>query len=236
MREAAEGSNIHFFHNGGTIEINGVAFCAGTLWTDYALFDLPHDNMMRAAHAMNDFYNIEMQDPEQRKYRVVREAMWEARDVMNDHRKIRVRKNGARLLDVAADAVGELKKEVPRRLIPQDILFFHKENLLNIKNAMAETFAMYKKLVVVSHHAPSRISLFMGDETEDDYVYQKHDPFYASNLDHLMEQDDAPALWIHGHTHVSTAYQVGGTRVVSNPKGYEIGEDTGWVIGRLEEV
>jgi 3',5'-cyclic AMP phosphodiesterase CpdA len=173
MREAAAGTNVHFFYDGGVIEIDGVMFCAGTLWTNYELFDLPNDNMKRAAHLMNDFYHIEMQDREQRKYRIVKEAMWEARDVMNDHRKIRFRKNVARLLDAPEDALGLLKAEVPRRLIPQDVLGFHKSNLLNIKKSMAEAHAAGKKLVVVSHHAPSRISLFMGDECEDEYVYQK---------------------------------------------------------------
>ena len=29
-----------------------------------------------------------------------------------------------------------------------------------------------------------------------------------------------PALWLHGHVHNSNDYMVGGTRVVSNPKGH----------------
>jgi hypothetical protein len=231
MREAAHGTNVHFFHDGGTVEIEGVVFCAATLWTDYALFDLQDANLKRATHTMNDFHRIEMQD--QRRYRVVKEAMWEAHDVMNDHRKIRFRKNAARLLDAPRDVLGNLKREVPRRLTPQDILGFHKVALRNIETAMAEAFATYRKLVVVSHHAPSRLSLF-GAERKTEYVYQKHDPFYASHLDYLMEGDDAPLLWIHGHTHIATRYSNSNTTVVSNPKGYDVdGEDTGWQLGRM---
>jgi hypothetical protein len=232
MREAAHGTNVHFFHDGGTVEIEGVVFCAGTLWTDYALFDLQDANLKRAVHTMNDFRYIEMQD--QRRYRAVKEAMWEALDVMNDHRKIRFRKNGARLLDAPRDALGNLKREIPRRLTPQDILGFHKVALRNIETAMAEAFATYRKLVVVSHHAPSRLSLLLSDEGLDQHVYEKHDPFYASHLDYLMEGDDAPLLWIHGHTHIATRYLNGNTIVASNPKGYDMdSEFTGWQPGRM---
>jgi hypothetical protein len=38
--------------------------------------------------------------------------------------------------------------------------------------------------------------------------------------------DGRAALWIHGHTHYCCDYQVGGTRVVANQRGYP-GEDTG---------
>ena len=29
-----------------------------------------------------------------------------------------------------------------------------------------------------------------------------------------------PQLWLHGHTHDSFDYRIGGTRVVANPRGY----------------
>ncbi|MDX8482282.1 hypothetical protein RFN28_28060 [Mesorhizobium sp. VK24D] len=43
---------------------------------------------------------------------------------------------------------------------------------------------------------------------------------YASDLSALIEAG-RPALWLHGHTHDSCDYQVGNTRVVCNPRGYE---------------
>ena len=30
------------------------------------------------------------------------------------------------------------------------------------------------------------------------------------------------ALWVHGHMHDSLGYQVNGTRVLCNPRGYQI--------------
>jgi hypothetical protein len=42
-------------------------------------------------------------------------------------------------------------------------------------------------------------------------------PAYASDLEPLFGKAD---LWCHGHIHASVDYTVGGTRVVSNPRGY----------------
>lgn len=66
--------------------------------------------------------------------------------------------------------------------------------------------------VVVTHHAPSLSSI----PTE-----YKEDPgsgFFASNLENLL--DGRASLWIHGHTHASSDYPHGGTRVLANPAGY----------------
>lgn len=35
------------------------------------------------------------------------------------------------------------------------------------------------------------------------------------------------ALWVHGHSHTAVDYDVAGTRVVCNPRGYP-GEETGF--------
>lgn len=74
--------------------------------------------------------------------------------------------------------------------------------------------------VVVTHHAPSARSL----------TYQEPswllDAVYASNLDHLMGEERV-RLWVHGHTHLAADYEIGGTRVVSNPRGYVPGEMVG---------
>lgn len=67
------------------------------------------------------------------------------------------------------------------------------------------------KTVVVTHHAPSRLSLhprWDGDGLS---------PCFVSDLPGLLGRS---ALWIHGHTHDSFDYEVHVTRVVSNPRGY----------------
>jgi Icc-related predicted phosphoesterase len=67
------------------------------------------------------------------------------------------------------------------------------------------------RTVVVTHHAPSRLSLhpkFDGDDLS---------PCYISDLPGLLGRS---ALWIHGHVHDSFDYVVQGTRVAANPRGY----------------
>ena len=68
-----------------------------------------------------------------------------------------------------------------------------------------------EKTVVITHHAPHINSV---------PLHYKTDPLsaaYASDLTRLMGRS---ALWIHGHVHSSYDYEINGTRVVSNPKGY----------------
>ncbi len=68
------------------------------------------------------------------------------------------------------------------------------------------------KTVVVTHHAPHRKSI--PERFQDDLLSAA----YASDLTHLMGQG---ALWIHGHIHDSMDYEVAGTRVLCNPRGYQ---------------
>ena len=67
--------------------------------------------------------------------------------------------------------------------------------------------------MIVTHHAPSDRSLPPG--YQDDWL----SPAYASSLDSLIEASEAK-LWVHGHTHRPVDDGVGGTRVISNPRGY----------------
>jgi Icc-related predicted phosphoesterase len=67
--------------------------------------------------------------------------------------------------------------------------------------------------VVVTHHAPSRSSIhprFAGSLLNACFV---------SDLEALADGDKV-RLWVHGHTHDSFDYQLNGTRVVCNPRGY----------------
>lgn len=71
--------------------------------------------------------------------------------------------------------------------------------------------------VVITHHAPSTRSIaarFAGSPINAGFV---------TDLESLMGRERV-VLWIHGHTHDSFDYEVGGTRVVCNPRGYARGE------------
>ena len=85
----------------------------------------------------------------------------------------------------------------------------HKKSLMWLTSELQKPFD--GKTVVVSHHLPS---------TQSVALRFKDDPLsacFASDLSHLFGLMD---LWVHGHTHDSFDYQINGTRVVCNPRGY----------------
>lgn len=72
--------------------------------------------------------------------------------------------------------------------------------------------------VVVTHHAPSVGSI--AARYERDWLT----PAFVSDLpDSFFE---VQGLWIHGHTHTQFDYTRGRCRVVSNPRGYPLGNGT----------
>ena len=112
-------------------------------------------------------------------------------------------------------------------LRPDATLALHLESRAWLEQALATHFD--GSTVVVTHHAPSLRSidpLFRGDPVS---------AAYASNLESLMGQERA-VLWVHGHTHRSTHYEVKGTQVVSNQRGYPEQRHTGFKPGLVKEV
>jgi len=84
---------------------------------------------------------------------------------------------------------------------------------------LAKQRADGKKTVVVTHHAPSHLSIHHL------YVGSPMNMFYASDLSKYI-REAKPNLWIHGHTHHQFDYALYDTRVVANPRGYHGHEDT----------
>jgi Icc-related predicted phosphoesterase len=71
------------------------------------------------------------------------------------------------------------------------------------------------KVVVVSHHAPSAMSI---DPTfKDDHHMNGA---YYSDLSELILDNPQIKTWVHGHMHNQSDYMIGDTRVVTNPRGY----------------
>jgi len=100
--------------------------------------------------------------------------------------------------------------DTQRRLAPQDTYLMH----LATKDFFRETLARHfdGPTVVVSHHAPHPNSL------KDNFEGGPLNPAFGSDLSDIIQLHQ-PALWIHGHTHSSFDYRVGGTRIVCNPRG-----------------
>ncbi len=98
-----------------------------------------------------------------------------------------------------------------QRFMPEDAIQLHTASRDWLATMLAEPFD--GMTVVVTHHAPSSQSVHPR------YAHDLLTPAFASNLENLMEGDRA-ALWVHGHMHESFDYEVYGTRVVCNPRGY----------------
>jgi len=120
-----------------------------------------------------------------------RHAKADAEAAMNDYKRIRLAAQGY------------------RKLRASDTERWHHDQRIWLESKLDEPFA--GKTVVVTHMAPSMRSV--PDEFTSDIISSA----FASNLDALVEKAD---LWVHGHMHTSSDYQIGKCRVVCNPCGY----------------
>lgn len=96
-------------------------------------------------------------------------------------------------------------------LFPADTVEFHKKTLEFLKNVVAEN----NKVVIVGHHAPSKISTHPRYKNE-----VTMNGGYSSDLSDFILDNPQIKLWTHGHTHESFDYMIGSTRIVCNPRGY----------------
>lgn len=67
--------------------------------------------------------------------------------------------------------------------------------------------------VVITHHAPARPSIHPR------FADSLLNAAFVSDAAHLMGASRV-ALWIHGHMHDGCDYEINGTRVLCNPRGY----------------
>lgn len=133
-------------------------------------------------------------------------AMAAAQAGMNDYRKVK------------------FSKQPFKKFRPIHAYRMHHQTRSFLSSSLGEQ----RKVVVVTHHAPSGRSI--APESSGDPL----SACYASDLDGLVIEK-APALWVHGHVHHSVNYVIGQTRVISNPRGYP-GESSGFDPGFVVEV
>jgi predicted phosphodiesterase len=94
------------------------------------------------------------------------------------------------------------------RLKVKDAINMHLDSVKFIDSKLDEDFA--GKTVIITHHAPSLKSV------APKYKASFLKTYFASSLSYLLGRSD---IWIHGHTHVKSDYQIGKTRVICNPRG-----------------
>lgn len=92
---------------------------------------------------------------------------------------------------------------------PARSIELHEQSLAWLKAKLDEPFD--GKTIVVTHHLPSEQSVV--DRFKDSLL----SACFASELGYLFGKMD---LWIHGHTHDNLDYEVNGTRIICNPRGY----------------
>jgi predicted phosphodiesterase len=114
-----------------------------------------------------------------------------------------------------------------RTLRPQDTRALH----LASRRWLAERIAVPHDgpTVVITHHAPL-VRVRPSEPIERALLGA-----FASDLSPLMAAERV-ALWIYGHTHRAADFQVDGTRLLSNPRGYPHQPVTAFDAMRVVEV
>jgi predicted phosphodiesterase len=95
------------------------------------------------------------------------------------------------------------------RFSAQDALQLHTQSRAWLAEKLNENFD--GATVVITHHGPHPGSIHPR------YANAAINAAFISDLTQLMGKAD---LWIHGHVHDSFDYEVSGTRVIANPRGY----------------
>jgi hypothetical protein len=189
-RQKVMGTHVHLLENDALAIADPrnadeqVRFLGATLWTDFCLL------------------GPECQE----------ECMESAKRKMSDFNSIYVTRNGSRTFEPRIDAMPKGDRLTPRKALAmhhlsRDFL----EHELNRSPDDVGLLNFWTKTIVVTHHAPSDMSLLSGE------ARTAISSAYASKLDGLIPLAE---LWIHGHTHYKVDYRVGSGRVVSNPRGY----------------
>ncbi len=98
------------------------------------------------------------------------------------------------------------------RFTPEDSVIEHEDTLQALKMALDAN--QEKNFLMMTHHTPSYLSIHpkYGDSPLN-YAY-------SSDLSELIIDNTQIKHWVHGHTHDTFNYIVGGCQVYCNPRGY----------------
>ncbi|MEM2159478.1 MAG: metallophosphoesterase [Candidatus Nitrosotenuis sp.] len=105
-------------------------------------------------------------------------------------------------------------KNTTRTFTPDDMVKLHSEQLSFIENRLSYHQGCAQPIIVVTHHLPSSFS------TPPQYRADFHmNGGYRTELNDIIDKFK-PTYWLHGHTHDSCSYEMGNTKVICNPRGY----------------
>jgi Icc-related predicted phosphoesterase len=125
-------------------------------------------------------------------------TLWTVRQMMNDFKHITMFNEA---------------KNVYHRLTPERVM----EDHYRTRDFIRETVEAdpLKKYVVVTHHAPSKLST--KPKYQNDTLM--NGAYSSDMIDFILEHPQIK-VWTHGHTHDQFDYMLGTTRVMCNPRGY----------------
>lgn len=130
------------------------------------------------------------------------QTMWHCRRRMMDYRYIR-----------NSEAPDYLDITKVKFLAPDEVLADHYKAKHFIFEEIAKFKAIGMKTVVVSHHAPSALSV------HEIYINDPANGGYLSDFSEMFLDGKGPNAWCHGHMHTSSQYSLGDTWVYANPHG-----------------
>lgn len=179
-----------YFLDDEVIEINGVLVFGTTLWSDIDKFT---SSMIE--ESVNDFEMIYVEKQDS--------------DYTNNNN------NSSHHSDGSPSNNSNLRK-----LQVEDVRRWHKEALDRLKSAARQANAEKKKLVVLSHHAPT-----FQDATNPQDESSPLASAFCTNLEPLMDyggtsETSCIHTWAFGHTHHCTDQKIQGVHVVSNQYGH----------------
>ena len=111
-----------------------------------------------------------------------------------------------------------------------DLNYFNEfvNNYIFLKNAIKFYSLLNKKIIVVTHHAPSKLNT-CSDK------YPKHMYGYGTNMNGVLTSN--VICWIFGHTHYSCKFMLNSTLMLSNQFGYiNKNEDTNYNLCKSIEI
>jgi len=194
-------SNLYVMDNEVKV-IEDITFVGGTLWTDMNK-ECPH-TLYTIKGYMNDYRQIE-----------------DSAVMINFSENVY-----ATDVDGTKDFSKVVSKKFHQRaakFTPERSVALHKHMRDVIRVTASENPS--GKLVVVGHHAPSKLST--KPQYEKDTIVNGA---YSSDMSELILDNPQIKLWVHGHTHSEFDYMIGSTRVVANPRGY-VGYERGDHVG-----
>jgi Icc-related predicted phosphoesterase len=107
-----------------------------------------------------------------------------------------------------------IKHKDGSRFTPEQSVNMFNRSKKFIFNQIAIAKREGSKVIVITHHAPSPLSIsprFKGDILNGAFMSDLSDKILVNG----------PDLWIHGHVHSSHSYTIGDTQIIANPYGYK---------------